>query len=79
MAPGATTMVFSAAASTMMTAEPLGPGTVDHTVQSNVVGPQVRPQSLGRRVVAERRDEFDRGAGAGGGDRLIAALAAGRR
>ena len=39
-----------------------GPGHDRHTVQSNVVGPQVRPQSLGRRVVTERRDEFDRGA-----------------
>ena len=38
LAPGATTMLFSAAASTTMTAVPLGPGSVDHTVEPDVVG-----------------------------------------
>ena len=56
-----------------------GPGQADHAVQPDLVVAQVGAQLLGRRVVAECRDELHRRAGAGGGHRLIAALAAGRR
>ena len=79
LAPGATTMVFSAAASTMIAAEPLGPGSGDHAVEPDVVGAQVGAQLLGGGVGAERGDELHRGACAGGRHRLVAALAAGCR
>ena len=78
-APGATTMVFSAAASTTMAAAPLGPGTVDHAVQADVVGAQVGAQLTAAASSPSGRDQLDRGAGAGRGDGLVAALAARRR
>ena len=62
----------------MITAEPLGPGTVDDAVEADAVAAQMGAQLLGRRVVAERGDQLHVGARPGGGDRLIAALAAGR-
>ena len=78
-APGATTMLFSAAASTTMTAVPLGPGRVTTPIEPDVVGVQVCTQLLGGGVAAQRGDELHRRARAGGGHRLIAALAARRR
>ena len=79
LAPGATTMVFSAAESTTMAAVPLGPGRVTDAVQPDVVAAQVGAKLLGRGIAAERGDELYGGACAGGGHRLIAAFAAGRR
>ena len=72
-------MVFSAAASTTIAAEPLGPGTVTSAVEADVVVAKVGAQLIGGRVAAQRRDQLHRRAGAGGGHRLIAALAARRR
>ena len=54
-----------------------GPGQADHAVEADLVVAQVGAQLLGGRVGAERGDELHRRARAGGGHRLIAALAAG--
>ena len=79
LAPGATTIVFSAAASTTMTAEPLGPGRL--TTPSS-------PTSLARRwarscsaaaSLPSAATSCTDGACPGGGHRLVAALAARRR
>ena len=63
----------------MITADPLGSGQADHAVEADLVVAQVSAQLFGRRVGAERRDELHGRARAGGGHRLIATLAAGRR
>ena len=78
-APGATTMLFSAAASTTMAAVPLGPGSVTTPSSPTSLALQVCAQLLGGGVAAQRGDELHRCARAGGGHRLIAALAARRR
>ena len=76
-APGATAIWFSADVSTRMSATPVA-------VCSSVTMTSVPTPSRARRrqrvpaelVVAQRRDEHDRHAEPGGGDGLVAALAA---
>ncbi len=76
MAPGATTIMFSAFASTMIAAVPLGPGTViTPSVPTSFRG-QVSQQRIGGRVRADGAHELHFCARAGRGDGLVGAFAA---
>ena len=76
-APGTTTIVFSPASSTVMSATPVGPSDPPYAGQVDAVGGQQRERLAGRLVVADRGQKRDVSAEPAGGQGLVGALAAG--